>query len=555
MAQIDDLQNFVNFELPRRAPFLNVTTASYDGDPNDGGAPVVLKNAPVGTEYLRDTPTRLYKKTTAGATGWVEIPGEGTRTLEDLTFPVDYNDGTAVDPPAGTVLSSQQAIDDFLAANSATNFKHLQRAWEALPPLLGHIVTFNLAAGVHRPLPGAGPSEAAIELTGRLSVGGGVVLQGAAPSNYTTLVSSQSITGVNTGTDPYLDFAGTPFAGLDLDGAFAVLSTGQVCCIHDHTDSRLFCVESFSPDPTGGSVVVAEPSTKFRNSLDDVAGLTGLLFQSDWPSPITPGFVINDVLFDNFGGSNGAFLTSEGGLSLLTRVIVDQLSMIAAFSKTPNGSGYLVYNGSEVTLTTCTHRSVKPAGPGADWIFIAGTDATLNCISGYFAGGNNGSRFTERSRGSFWRSVFDQSGSAESILIDASELQTFDFQAIRPGKPNIIRGAAATSLKLNNGGYSASTFFFDHLEFQDSTGPCVVFGSNARANLTPATTGWIDVGGNLDIGIEMLGPGAQALLNTGTDVTGALGDVRMADGDILSYSDVSTDGPFIDEVLNIISRG
>lgn len=71
-------EDFVNLELPRRSAFLTVAIAGFDGDPNDVGAPDILKNAPVGTWYLQETGGPIeHRKLTASATGWVASAGGG----------------------------------------------------------------------------------------------------------------------------------------------------------------------------------------------------------------------------------------------------------------------------------------------------------------------------------------------------------------------------------------------------------------------------------------------------------------------------------------------
>lgn len=113
MAQIDDLQATFNAEIFRRSVFLTTTRASYDGDPNDGAAPSILQNAPVGTWYLRDTPQTMYRKRTAGATGWTNEDtlgggGGGVPTAtEELTFTLDSGGGS--DPAPGTDRFTTQA--------------------------------------------------------------------------------------------------------------------------------------------------------------------------------------------------------------------------------------------------------------------------------------------------------------------------------------------------------------------------------------------------------------------------------------------------------------
>jgi hypothetical protein len=77
MAQLDDLQAYVNFEMPRRGPTLTSVMVGYDGDPNDGGAPDILKNAPVGTRYVQATGPKEWVKLQAGTATWTESGGGG----------------------------------------------------------------------------------------------------------------------------------------------------------------------------------------------------------------------------------------------------------------------------------------------------------------------------------------------------------------------------------------------------------------------------------------------------------------------------------------------
>ncbi len=76
-------------------------------------------------------------------------------TTEDLTIPIDYDDGgggAVGDPPTGTVFIKQSDIDDMLTDNSWTAFKHIQAVWEALPAIFAHEIILDCAAGIHRPL-------------------------------------------------------------------------------------------------------------------------------------------------------------------------------------------------------------------------------------------------------------------------------------------------------------------------------------------------------------------------------------------------------------------
>lgn len=79
-------EDFVNTELPRRSSLLDFAITAYDGDPNDGGAPAIIQNAPSGTWYHRLTWDAFYRKNEAGT--YVDsghnVSGEVTGTT--LTF-------------------------------------------------------------------------------------------------------------------------------------------------------------------------------------------------------------------------------------------------------------------------------------------------------------------------------------------------------------------------------------------------------------------------------------------------------------------------------------
>ena len=71
--------------------------------------------------------------------GGVWVPSSSATnltTFEALTFPVDYNDPTAVDPPTSMVFTRQAEITAFLAGAGTSNFKHLQAAWNRTAPSL-----------------------------------------------------------------------------------------------------------------------------------------------------------------------------------------------------------------------------------------------------------------------------------------------------------------------------------------------------------------------------------------------------------------------------------
>ena len=90
-------EDFASLELSRRRPFITVDISGFDGDPNDGGAPAILKDAPVGTWYLQETPSlTVHQKLTTGVTTWTEAitPGGVDTNLQ-------YNNAGKLDGASG----------------------------------------------------------------------------------------------------------------------------------------------------------------------------------------------------------------------------------------------------------------------------------------------------------------------------------------------------------------------------------------------------------------------------------------------------------------------
>ena len=105
MSQFED---FVNLELPRRPALLTYEITSYQGDPNDPGAPAIIKGAPKGTFYLRNTDAVLWRKQTAAATSWLDVAGGGSSTS-----------ATALLSATSYVCPSGAIVGDFVYLSSA----------------------------------------------------------------------------------------------------------------------------------------------------------------------------------------------------------------------------------------------------------------------------------------------------------------------------------------------------------------------------------------------------------------------------------------------------
>jgi hypothetical protein len=133
---------YVNTELPRRSALLTNAITSYDGNPNDGGAPDIIQNSPLGTYFREETNTKWWRK---NETVWEEViigSYDLIRTAEEFTITVDSVSGVI---PAESITIHDQSESDAFGS-----FKYLQHAIDAIPPIINHSVTVDLLAGEHR---------------------------------------------------------------------------------------------------------------------------------------------------------------------------------------------------------------------------------------------------------------------------------------------------------------------------------------------------------------------------------------------------------------------
>ena len=163
-----------------------------------------------------------------------------------------------------------------------------------------------------------------------------------------------------------------------------------------------------------------------------------------------------------------------------------------------------------------------------------------------------------------YNSVFDNVGYVAYFGVTASfycregaelgiQRQSSFYKGVQPTvRKSGVAGSAFWGvdcrLPLFNGG---NGLFINFIGMQD---PVIVLeGSDLDTTLSPS--GLTDGGGNLDVGIKILGARCTMKLNTNTDVGGALGQLEV-EGVIGPFSDLppQTD-PLITEKLNVLSRG
>lgn len=118
-------EDFVNLELPRRPVMLTQSITGFDGDPNTGGPPALVANAPLGSFFLRATGTVLYKKNSSSPGTWEIVGGGGTDTTEtvDRTLYVDAatgndsNDGLTPGTALLTIAAARARVFTDIAAD------------------------------------------------------------------------------------------------------------------------------------------------------------------------------------------------------------------------------------------------------------------------------------------------------------------------------------------------------------------------------------------------------------------------------------------------------
>jgi len=572
-------EQFIQDELPVRPVLLQHDAISYDGDPNNPSAPPILQGSPSGTFYLRGEGT-LYQKKTASPTSWDDLAGGGggglevdiLYSLEPLDFSVDYNDVNAVDPPAGKVFSSQQEIDDFLSAQSATNFKHIQPLWDALPVFVFHPITISIAAGNQRPLASAGND--AFDLTGKYLIQDGTItFTGAAPSTWTDVVAAQTVTshqvlGSGVDRDPWVQVSGTPYpTDGSLKGLFAVLDTGQTCLIHDHDANTLYLVAKLEPAPTDGvtTVRVCRPSTVFQNSTDGSTrkSSSGCVNISNDAGTLTP-VSFEHVWFQSFGATWHVHGSNDNATMRLTLCLFDIAEEFDSLGLT--GGRSIQKSASRYTfLTDVGFRSRYGINDQSPLFFgDAGTIILVHCvmIAGRRTCYVNNDSFMNTYYCVFedigWQAYYDTNAFfyienngrwSTQYVSGFYEGKRTTFRAINhPG--NAFRAAKCAD-PFNLG--------FTHGVWFEGFQKAVALLDDTDCDLSNAGTGgypgWQNDGaGNADVGIEIVGGGRKCTLGPGCDVNGTVGDIRL-EGVVASYTDLGPESdPLITNQLNIVSK-
>lgn len=524
--------------------------------------------------------TRPFKITgyryigTKGAAATVHID-----TKEALTFNVDYENPSSVDPPTGTIFDSQAAIDGFLALEGASAFKHLQSVIDSLPAIRRHSITINLASGIHRPR-GDNTSNAffvpRILTTSNYNY---LLIKGPAPDQWPALPSLDTLVPTaisNALADPYIDFSGTPFSGMDLRGRFIYTNQGQVNLIHKHTDSRLYLLMTTSPTPT--SVKVCENTGAIlRNSLTDAINskiaFTTLGSQCD-------GFLVRNVTIQPWGQSiSAAFNLELGNLSgSVEGSVYCILHVLLDFEAYSSITGDYYSTFSCCTLAPRSRIDVRflsvRNSPSRDSLDRSRALFYLNAqgcgsapvqymyiYASYFLGGKEGWWIYGLPNVQvFFRAiVVDGMGCTGSLSVNMSsfidiacmgEWVTFNGSTYRNNF--VVRDAQrkvgfTTAAMRLNAGYNAINYGVGPIMFENCGTDLLIVKSDVSVY---GTAKLYDGGGNTAIGLRLEGPNANIILSSDSTIAGAAGAIKLPDGTIITLAELVLNGPYIDIAKN-----
>lgn len=560
---MSSFQDFVNTELPRRRPLLTPSIASgYDGDPNNAGAPAIIQGAPAGSWYFEESQDRFWRRDTTNwklegtGSGGGSVSGLPTNT-EELVLNVDPNDPSSVNVPAGTVFTTQQEIDDFLAANGATAVKFYQNAIDSMPSVVSANIRVILAAGVH---PDQGDPEVEAErfaatsyaliLESRVFFNSATLsIEGAGQADWDVVDPSyanlvpDSVTGFAGGrlnefatTSPTLFDDGPDPVGYWLRdnsrtsgdarvtyGIAQVVSGSSIASIDDQQN------------PTDVSVV--QPST----ILNTVQAGAGFVLQR---ASLT-GYEISGINFRRPSGNFFAALVLFSGNANYSDCLFD--------TQNSNGAdGLFTFDATTPDAQAFVSACNFINSGGNDRPFFADALTKVQFRLCVFRDFGNGARAIATPAVELANTQFVRCGSASGSAAERAALQLFqssaiffDFAALRIG----FIDCPGPGVFLQDSGVSAES---EQIRFVNLTQPLWVIGSGCMADLFRGWDAFL-VENCSDVGVAF--DGLNSVVEFGAvaqQLTGTAGDVRMADGDILTWQQIVDSGPYADAQGNRI---
>lgn len=496
-------------------------------------------------------------------------------TDEPLTIVIDQNEvlGTSVDPPAGSIFKKQAEWDDFLTAQSATGYKNVHLVGQALPHVIAHPVTLNFQAGPNVPSNGlSGTPRPGTDLDKFFMNTGAIIMNGPAPSTWTAIdpsLASLTVDGVQIGSkDPWMDFSTSHpgvFVGLESDirGSFLVADNGFVGIVVEVVGDRLDLIDVVSPAPTLGvtTVKIARPATSFEPTALD-AFSPSITLQLKGNENLSSGaFGSYEVTWFDFPHT---ISTGAGTISLSRsgRPSIFQCSLTRR-GGTSQGPGIVTRTSdAEVDLFQCS--LVAAVANGAD----AAMEITGSAFfaRSYAEGWEDGIRQLDdgelRSTHSFYRDVSRPAGPTVAKggvqVTQGGGLDLFG-QASNSDRPNTFADGTLPHVWTQQRGsfdWGGGAEPPHEAVFKNCAESCIAIGSGATIDWKSAagSGGFSDGGGNLGFGIEFQGSNSHIILSTLDDVSGALGDILMGDGAIVTYAELLAAGKITDSLGNTIEQ-
>lgn len=506
--------------------------------------------------YVRDLDTTFRLNGGITNADWFATDEAGLVTKEDLVIPINFDTAGSIDPPAGVSLTSQAQIDDILADAGTSAFKHVHEVLAALPWVL-HDVTLNVGAVVQRPSSATAPM-----IDVRLFIFDGSVVIAGDPdtSNWSVVHAGGTITGhqvideVTGIRQPYLDFAALTFPNDNsLSGRHTVTSDGYVGVIWKHTDSRLWLTKAISPAPTDGvsTAFVAKPGTVFRHSTDDLVKSSGNFIKMHiigYPTDEIPAglnmVTMRDVTLEDFG--SGVACQLAGADQNKQRVEMSNIQLDKTAFSNENGDGFFSQN---IRISLLDSSAIATIGTGAaDAAGRAESEGDILWRRSYAQGFEDGFRADTDGAVTFLDSVARSCGnSSTEAAIRTRAGGSFNSIDTPGGVINSIVDSPGVALELSGRGRSFTAASPSAgLRFEGNAGSCVQV-KDTIFDMSAKSSGFKDGGGNLGVGVEMLGPHGSAILSADTDVTGIVGAIRVAGG-VESYATLVANETINDDI-------
>jgi len=598
MGQLDELQRNVNKRATLNVVGYRSSLIGYDDDPNSPSAPDILKNCPPGTQYQRDSNGNSYIKNTSDATSWTRVrKWEDPDTSTTTGAMAPWFDPTAADirpKDYGVVFSNQDDIDAWYTAQGVTAFRHFMDFIECLPPRIAYLIRLRCREGTHLLRDGGAHDQWGNDrfiliddyftlVTGDPTVDsdneGRFVFEGNYhPGQYEERHAGGSVTAfqnfdeVTGEPEPYLDFAASTFPNDgSLIGLWAVWESAswpgsyESALIYDHTDSRLYLIESPYDLVVGSSVNIRAPSVIWQNTTD-VAGWDDGNSRPVEYSPVNLtnedyyGLDIQGVTLRPYEGTNGA-ISITGNPVELDRVMME---------KGPQQIGFVdMLSGRDVSRVRFQDVSNRQAvGDGGYSLNVVGrgSGSEVWVVKSVFYGGDDGggviavqgsgyvelnllsSAFVDTAipatTFSFGRAIVDAYECRVSASMGSTTIPNYWLRNTT-NVPALVIGPGPNCYPLSTDTRSE----LGAMMFKDQTGPCVRLTWNAVIDLTnpPNANIWgypHDRGGNSDVGWDIYAGANKLILPAATDATGTVGDIRLPDGSIKTYAQIAGGAQF-----------